>query len=328
MTISVLIRGSGILGRSSKGDDSMKRVLILGCSGMLGAMIADVFSCDPELLLTATVRGTELADICRTKLPSCRWVTFDAETGDIAQLLDENPCDVVINAIGIIKPYIKDDNPAQTERAVRVNALFPHVLSRACVERGCRVLQIATDCVYSGHDGNYTENALHDALDVYGKSKSLGEVLASGITHIRCSIIGPEPKAHVSLLDWFVRQPRGKGVNGFTNHLWNGVTTLHYAKACMGIVKEELELPRKVHLVPTGTVTKAEMLGCFARAYRREDIVVTSVEADTVIDRTLQTVFPEINQRIWRATGYPVPPTVPEMIEEMAAFDFRLSKLD
>ncbi|QEM69765.1 sugar nucleotide-binding protein [Geobacter sp. FeAm09] len=306
----------------------MKQVLILGASGMLGGMITDVLSRDPDLRITATVRSDELVQACAAAIPACTWARFDAESGDIRHLLASGPFDAVINAIGIIKPYIKDDNPAQTERAVRINALFPHILARAAAERGVRVLQIATDCVYSGRDGNYGEAAPHDALDVYGKSKSLGEVAAANVAHIRCSIIGPEPKAHVSLLDWFLGQAPGATVNGFTNHLWNGVTTLHYGKACAGIIKAGLELPQKLHLVPTATITKADMLGCFAQAYGRTDITVNHVEAGTVIDRTLQTADPELNRQIWRAAGYAAPPTVPDMIAEMGRFDFRLAKLD
>jgi dTDP-4-dehydrorhamnose reductase len=40
----------------------------------------------------------------------------------------------------------------------------------------CKIFQIATDCVFSGSKGNYNEKNLHDAFDVYGKSKSLGEI--------------------------------------------------------------------------------------------------------------------------------------------------------
>ncbi|GFE59657.1 SDR family oxidoreductase [Geobacter sp. AOG2] len=306
----------------------MKQVLILGASGMLGGMITDILSRDPDLQVTATVRNDQLAQTCAGLIPSCTWLRFDAETDDIRPLLAGNSFDAVINAIGIIKPYIKDDNPAQTERAVRINALFPHILARAAADHGVRVLQIATDCVYSGRDGNYGEAAPHDALDVYGKSKSLGEVAAGNVAHIRCSIIGPEPKAHVSLLDWFLGQAQGASVNGFTNHLWNGVTTLHYGKACAGIIKAGLDLPQKLHLVPTATITKADMLGCFAKAYGRTDITVNHVEAGTVIDRTLQTANPELNRQVWQAAGYDTPPTVPEMIAEMGRFDFRLAKLD
>lgn len=306
----------------------MKQVLVLGASGMLGGMVADILSRDPDLQVAATVRSDRLAQACDRLIPSCRWLRFDAETDDVRPLLADNTFDAVINAIGIIKPYIKDDNQAQTERAVRINALFPHLLARAAAEQGVRVLQIATDCVYSGRDGNYGEAAPHDALDVYGKSKSLGEVAAANVAHIRCSIIGPEPKAHVSLLDWFLGQAPGATVNGFTNHLWNGVTTLHFGKACAGIIKAGLELPQKLHLVPTATITKADMLGCFAQAYGRTDITVNYVAAGTVIDRTLQAANPELNRRVWQAAGYETPPTVPDMIAEMGRFDFRLAKLD
>ena len=99
------------------------------------------------------------------------------------------------HAIGVIKPYIRDDDAAAVERALRVNGLFPHILARAAERSGCRVLQIATDCVYAGTIGNYREAAPHDALDVYGKTKSLGEVNSAAVHHLRCSIIGPNCSA-------------------------------------------------------------------------------------------------------------------------------------
>lgn len=305
----------------------MKQVLVLGGSGMLGGMISDVLCDDPELQVTATVRTDALLQHCGKLLPSCRWMRLDVETDDIRHLLKTGHFDTVINAIGIIKPYVKDDNQAQTEQAIRVNALFPHTLAKAAAESGSNVLQIATDCVYSGKAGNYAEDAPHDALDVYGKSKSLGEVPADNVTHIRCSIIGPEPKAHVSLLDWFLGQPQGGDVNGFTNHLWNGVTTLHFAKVCAGLIKAGVVLPQKMHLVPTATATKAEMLECFSQTYGRSDITIKHSEATMIIDRTLQSSNQGLNQQIWQAAGYVAAPTVPEMIAEMGRFDFRLSRL-
>lgn len=295
---------------------------------MLGSTVSDLLSNDPQLCITSTVRNDQLAQRLNKLVPSCRWIRFDAGTDDIRQLLAATRYDAVINAIGIIKPYIKDDNREQVERAIRINALFPHALAQAAAMSGSRVVQIATDCVYSGKAGNYTEDALQDAADVYGKTKSLGEVPDSRVTHIRCSIIGPEPKGHVSLLDWFLGQPQGATVTGFTNHLWNGVTTLHFAKICAGIIKSGIALPQKIHLVPTSTVTKAEMLECFSQAYGRNDITINHSEATTVIDRTLQSSNPDLNRQLWQAAGYATAPTVPEMIAEMGRFNFRLSGLD
>jgi dTDP-4-dehydrorhamnose reductase len=279
------------------------KIVVLGTSGMLGSMVLRELAGDRTLEVIGTVRAT-----------------LDAERAgvdDLARLLEAAAW--AVNAIGIIKPYIRDDDAPAVERAVRVNGLFPHTLARAAERSGCRVLQIATDCVYSGTIGHYREDAPHDALDVYGKTKSLGEVNSPAVHHLRCSIIGPEPKAHVSLLDWFLGQPQGAGVRGFVNHNWNGVTTLHFARLCRGIIRDSLTLPRLLHVVPAGHVSKHEMLQCFARDYERPDITITPQEAAVVIDRTLATGHDEVNRRVWASAGFAEPPSVPAMIADLAS---------
>lgn len=208
----------------------------------------------------------------------------------------------IINCIGKIKPYCND-----IEAAIRVNALFPHSLPVGTI-------QIATDCVYSGRKGNYTESDPHDALDVYGKTKSLGE--AEHLINLRCSIIGPELKNHTSLLDWFLAQ-EGE-VNGFTNHLWNGITTYHFAKICQGIIKEGIELPPLQHIIPWDVVTKAELLEIIADKYHK-NIKVKRIDAPERINRTLKTNNFKLNAKLWKAAGYITPPTIEEMLEELAA---------
>ncbi len=300
------------------------KVIVLGASGMLGSMVLDYLSRDPDLELAATARRRALM---RPRLDNVEWRLLDAEgitVKKIAAVLKDAAW--AINAIGVIKPYIHDDNAAEVERAVNINALFPHVLARAAEPTGCRVLQIATDCVYSGRRGHYTEKDEHDPLDVYGKSKSLGEVFSRSVYHLRCSIIGPEPKGHVSLLDWFLGQPRNAGVNGYINHQWNGVTTLHFAKLCQGIIKRSLEMPHVQHVVPTGSIAKAEMLQSFVREYARGDITITPTNASVVIDRTLATTNEPLNRQLWEAAGYARPPSVPQMVAELAQFNYRFPR--
>lgn len=252
------------------------KVTVLGSTGMLGSM------------LTRT-----LDDV----YPTTR-STFDVSHPN-ERLLTYNR---VINAIGLIKPYCTD-----IEAAIRVNALFPHTLPTGTI-------QIATDCVYSGKWGNYVETDLHDATDVYGKTKSLGE--APQLNNLRCSIIGPELKNHTSLLDWFLAQT-GE-VNGFTNHLWNGITTYHFAKICQGIIDKGIELPNLQHIVPEDIVSKAELLEIIARAYGK-DTKVNYVDAPDGCDRTLSTLDYGLNLRLWKAAGYDRPPTIRQMVEELAA---------
>lgn len=303
-------------------------VIVLGASGMLGSMVVDVLSRDETINLIATVRSEELASKCKNLFPQVEWRIFNitdehAATQKSLKLLGAQQW--VVNAIGLTKPYTHDDDPMEIERAIRINALLPYELGHAAAESGGRVLQIATDCVFDGVKGNYLEEDSHNPLDVYGKSKSLGEPLLPNVHCLRCSIIGPEPKVYAFLLEWFRRQTQNGQVNGYTNHQWNGVTTLHFAHLCHGVIKHGIELQHVQHIVPTGTISKAELLQCFARGYEREDITITPTKATKIIDRTLSTTNQTLNRQLWEAAGYQEPPSVPQMVAELARFDYRMA---
>lgn len=250
--------------------------ILLGSHGMLGSMFVREF-----------------------KLPfkGYNHAQFDAELPDY-NLLKTNGW--IINCIGVIKPYCDD-----VQRAITVNGLFPHLLP-------AKTIQIATDCVFSGKKGNYTETDPHDALDVYGKTKSMGE--ASHIKNLRCSIIGPEIKNHISLLDWTLKQ---NTLNGYTNHVWNGITTYHFVKIVEGAIKDKIPLPTLQHIVPADRVTKAELLRLICKYYKHE-VPITDMKAPEAIDRTLATNDPELNERLWNAAGYKNPPTIEQMIKELS----------
>lgn len=304
------------------------RVLVLGGSGMLGAMVTDFLSRQPDLQVSATVRNDQMKKRCQTAFPTVTWKTLDADTQDLPKITEIlRDQEWIINAIGVIKPYVHDDNAAEVERAICVNALFPHLLAKAVKETGSRVLQIATDCVFSGHKGNYVETDKHDGLDVYGKTKSLGEVISKQVISLRCSIVGPERKAHCSLLDWLLSQPKGAMVNGYVNHRWNGITTLHYAKVCHGIIAQNLAMPALQHLIPTADITKCDLLKSFAASYQRHDLIINPMEAAGVVDRTLATINDSANQDAWGAAGYSEPPSVQQMVGEMAAYSWQPGEL-
>src|SRR6188768_1202155 len=194
----------------------MKRVIVLGATGMLGSMVCSYLKRNSDFEVVGTTRGT-----------------FDARkfvAGETQK--EELRADTIINCIGVIKPFCKDTDRQGVIHAIEVNALFPHRLAAEAKRVGARVIQIATDCVYSGAKGDYIETDAHDALDVYGKSKSLGEVFDGSLLNIRCSIIGPELKSKSSLLEWCLSNRDGATLSGFAHHRWNGVTTLQFAQLC------------------------------------------------------------------------------------------------
>lgn len=297
----------------------MKKIIILGASGMLGSMVLDYFakSTGYEIIATTRDKKSQMAK----KYPKVSWKILDAENGvlgDIAKGVDYT--NWIINCIGIIKPYIHDDNPIEVERAIKVNSLFPHLLAKIVEKKKIKVIQIATDCVYSGVKGKYIEADIHDANDVYGKSKSLGEVYSPNVIHLRCSIIGPELKSHLSLLDWFLGQKKYVEVNGFKNHMWNGVTTLHFAKLCHGIIKNDIKINHTQHIIPKNAIAKSGLLKSFAKNFNRTDVKINPVNAPKIVDRTLATNNKELNVKIWNSAGYKLIPTIEKMIEELANY--------
>ncbi len=298
-----------------------QKVAILGCTGMLGSMTLDSFVKSSGFDVTATYRSQSDTKLLKNRYPKVRFCKFGTEKNSLKSIVNAIAgVDWVVNAIGVIKPYIRDDNGEEVRRAVNVNAHFPHLLAQAAEITNSNIIQIATDCVYSGQKGRYVETDTHDALDVYGKTKSLGEVFHDKIQHLRCSIIGPEPKARKSLLEWFLGQPKEARINGFTNHHWNGVTTLHFARLCQGIIKKRIPLPHIQHIVPHNSVSKADLLKSFAKKYNRDDIIISDVKAPAVVDRTLVTNNQKLNNIIWVAAGYDKPPTIEQMVAELAKY--------
>ena len=292
-------------------------VLVLGGTGMLGSMLVDVFSRAEGIAVRATCRREGQPRQQKVRGKPVEWILFDAVTDEPIDLLVQQAW--VFNAIGIIKPLIRESDPQDVRRAVVINSLFPYRLADAAAEAGARVIQIGTDCVYSGREGKYTERSPHDALDVYGKTKSLGEVVAPHVLNLRCSIVGPEVRGHRSLLSWFLGQPNAATIKGFANHLWNGLTTLHFAEIVLGLIRRKTLLAGTYHLIPADTVSKAQLLAEFASAFGRTDIRIDQIDVPEKIDRTLATVTPSANADFWHGSGRAAVPTIREMVRELAA---------
>jgi dTDP-4-dehydrorhamnose reductase len=280
----------------------MKKVLILGATGMLGSACKSVISNSESLEVVGTARNSETG-----------YVKFDAAKDDIEAMISAVKPDWVVNCIGVIKPHINEESLESRTRAIEINGLFPKRLAQSTKKP---IIQIATDCVFSGRKGRYVESDLHDATDVYGKTKSLGEMPADNLKHLRVSIIGPEIGRSTSLLEWFRNQPNGASLNGFTDHLWNGITTHHFGYLARGIIEQDFTDFNRTHIIPKDVVSKANLLRLFASSYKRSDILISDVKSSVTIDRTLATENVALNSKLWKLAGYEEPPSVETMVQE------------
>lgn len=197
------------------------------------------------------------------------------------------PNDVIINCIGVIKPQV---DKLGTITAIKINSLFPHFLSNVCEKEGWKLIHISTDCVFSGVQGPYNETQPHDCIDVYGKTKSLGE--PSNCSVVRTSIIGEEIGQSRSLIEW-VKSMKDETVNGFTNQEWNGMTCLQTAKVFEDIIINNKYWNGVRHIFSPEILTKYELVKMISDVYDL-DINVIPIESTLKCDRSLSTIYTDI----------------------------------
>lgn len=272
------------------------KILVLGNTGLLGSMVFDYLSKNPKFKIVGTYNKEAISRFYNKEVREYHFNASNNINEQLKNIFDKEKPDYIINCIGIIKPHCAGNDGVKS--AIRINALFPHLLSQFVFEydHNIRIIQIATDCVYDGVKGKYDEQDLHNATDVYGKTKSLGEVNNSIFLNIRTSIIGPEIKSKLSLLEWFLSQENNTTILGFNHHLWNGVTTLQFAQLCeniiiTGLFDRYIKTTNPFHYVINETVTKFELLEIFNRVFNKKVIVKKSNTHGPSIKRDLTSLY-------------------------------------
>ena len=281
-----------------------KKVLVLGASGMLGHKLMEVLS---EIFsIFGTVRGSAVSYRDHPVLGEFSLIG-DVNADDfesIDRVVSRVEPDVVINCIGIIKQMECIKDPLIS---IAINSLFPHKLAKLCRSRNVRMIHISTDCVFSGRKGNYSEDDIPCAEDLYGRTKLLGEVGCPGCLTIRTSIIGRELKGSLGLAEWFISQ-RGGIVNGYAHAIYTGFTTLALAKIIGDIISHYPDLCGIWH-ISSDPISKFDLLSHLNREF---DLNITiNKDENFFCDRSLN------SSRFRDMTGFK-PPTWKEMIAQMA----------
>lgn len=290
----------------------MTKIGILGSTGMLGSTLTRYLTPLVNEVVEINRSGTSIVNGNKN-------VIFDAVQGQpIREYLEREKFDLVVNAVGLIKQLINESNQEDIKTAYSINSDLPRELNAYAKNSSTPIIQIGTDCVYSGFESNYTEDSEFDCNDLYGLSKVSGEHESKSMMTIRCSIIGHEIKSSVSLMDWFLSQPASASVKGFSNHFWNGVTTLTFARVVNAIIAKNTYSPGTIHLVPKDQVSKFELLHILAEMYGRKDIEISEFKAEIGVNRTLATLYPHKNEQLWLNAGYTQVPSIAELVQEYA----------
>ncbi len=279
------------------------RVLVLGATGMLGHTLFERLSDRAELEVHATVRDPRPLEghIAPDRQRSIHPGVDVARVETIQRVMAEVRPAVLVNAVGIVRQVPAARDPLVS---IEVNALLPHRLSRLCSNAGVRLIHIGTDCVFSGAIGNYAEDARPDPLDLYGRTKLLGEP-GDGALTLRTSIIGHELRSRHGLLEWFLAQEAT--VPGFRRAVFSGLPSVELARVVANVVIPDPGLAGVLHL-SSAPISKLQLLELIARRY---DHPVEIVPVDQpVLDRSLDST------RLRASTGYRSP-TWPDLVDAM-----------
>jgi dTDP-4-dehydrorhamnose reductase len=249
----------------------MKRILVLGIKGMAGHIIFRYLQKEQDYQVFGVARNIVSTD---------KIFNLDvSDTIELTKIIIQHNFDFIVNCIGILN----NDAETNPSKSIWYNSFFPHLLEDITKNTNCKVIQISTDCVFNGKKGNYSETDPKDGEGFYAQSKALGELNNCKDVTIRTSIIGPELNTKgIGLFNWFMHQTGS--INGYTNAIWSGVTTLELAKFIDYLFNNPLT--GVVHLTNGFPISKFVLLNLFKQTNWNSTIEINPYEGK-VIDKSL-----------------------------------------
>ncbi len=232
----------------------MTRILVTGASGLLGLNFALQYQTAHQVMGVVNAHGLQnmAFAVVKTDLNNPRI---------LKRLLVGAAPEVVIHAAAIANLESCEKDPALAQQ---VNADLPGELAKLTRELGIKMVQISTDAVFDGEQGNYVETDLPNPLSVYASTKLEGEqqVLDANPEAIvaRVNFFGWSLTGKRSLSEFFYNNLSvGKPVKGFTDVNFCPLQVNQLAETLMEMVS--LDLQGLYHVVSRDSLSKYDF-GC------------------------------------------------------------------
>lgn len=200
---------------------------------------------------------------------------FRWNTQEFKEHLSTLEVDMIVNCIGAIHQRTNDFS---------INYELPIFLDTL----GVKVIHPGTDCEMDDDEYGLSKRGAKDFIVNESKNTKI----------IKTSIIGHELNSNYSLMNWFLSNPDGSSVNGFTNHYWNGNTTLTWAKFCLELINNWSDYDVETILY-SDCISKFEILKSINKVYNRR-ITINQFEATKSVNKCLvgQIKTPHIEEQL------------------------------
>lgn len=136
----------------------------------------------------------------------------------------------------------------------------------------------------------------------YGKSKKKSSSILlknENVRVIKTSILGKELNSCYSLLDWFLSS--NGNIFGYTKAMWNGITTLEWAKRCDDIILNWNKYG-KITIFNSDCISKYELLTIISNVFGKE-IKITPIDkgedkclSDGIYTKSIKTQLLELKE--------------------------------
>lgn len=157
--------------------------------------------------------------------------------------------DFIINCIGAIPQRTNNFN---------INYKLPIWLIQ---NTNCKIIHPSTDCEMDDDDYGLSKKKASDFILSKSKNTKM----------LKSSIIGPEKNSKFGLMEWFLSQE--EDVFGYTQAMWNGVTTYEWSKQCWKLINNWDDYD-KLTILSSDPVSKYELLNTIKKIYSKDINVI------------------------------------------------------
>jgi dTDP-4-dehydrorhamnose reductase len=230
-------------------NNTRKRILITGASGMLGATLVNKWQDRFEVF------GTGKSNFLNN--PAKKYMEFDLLNESYKDLIKWSSPDIVLHCAALTDVDYCEENPTNT---FHVNSEPLDKFLK--VDSNIKVIFISSDAVFDGNIHLASERTLCSPINVYGQSKKKGEDYLSKLENkhlsVRTTILGKNINyTKQGLLEWMINSLKnGKKITLFNDVIFTPITIWRLAKELESVIENDLS--GVIHIAGKEPISKYE----------------------------------------------------------------------
>jgi dTDP-4-dehydrorhamnose reductase len=213
-----------------------KKVLITGGSGLLGSNLAKMFCTDYEVFLTFNENILNIDNCKSTKIN----LTNLEET---KKFIEEIKPDYIIHCAALTDVDFCEENIYEAEK---INAIATKNIAQISNDIRGKLIYISTDSVFNGELGNYNEKDFPSPINVYAKTKLIGEnyikEIGGNYVILRTNIYGWNLLNKFSLAEWIINKfEKSEEFLGFDDIYFNPLLVTNLGEVIKEICQKDIQ---------------------------------------------------------------------------------------